>query len=523
MSFSINVAHFLLGSVLLGFVAALRHRRPSSTPPGPAAWPLVGNLWDLPSSHPWITFAQWSARWGNIMQISLLGQPLVIVGSRQAAVDMLERKTSMYSDRPRSTLGRLVGWVRLTALLPFGPRWRETRRLFTPALGSRASVVAFEPIMNVQISRFLPRIMKSPDQIADQVLRTVAGTTLMILYGYNLHEDDSSFVDIARAAMPEFSAGFMPGAYLVDLLPILQYVPSWIPGMEWKKLAKTWKRDTNAVLDVPYEFTKQEMAKGSKFPSFVSLCLGESPDAEREELVKTAATSLYIGAVDSTTSTVTTFFHVMAKYPEVQKRAQTEIDRVIGHNRLPLLQDRHQLPYVDAIVSEILRWKPAVPLGMPHRLQQDDVHEGFYLREGTIVVANIWQMLRDPDTYSQPEMFNPERFMSSEKHVAEMDPRKIIWGFGRRSCPGTSYVYYQELCLFQALIEPLSGLYLADTCIFLAIAQILATFNITTSEERDICDVDYTTGIISHPGPFECTAAPRSAKAEALINSVGLD
>ena len=108
--------------------------------------------------------------------------------------------------------------------------------------------------------------------------RTVAGTTLMIVYGYNLREDDNTFVDIARAAMPEFSAGFMPGAYLVDLLPFcgsrfhscvtcllsghtVRYIPSWIPGMGWKKLAKTWKHDLNAVLEIPYQFTKQEMVR----------------------------------------------------------------------------------------------------------------------------------------------------------------------------------------------------------------------------------------------------------------------
>ena len=112
-----------------------------------------------------------SAATGNIMQIELLGQPLVIVGSHQTAVDMLERKTSMYSDRPRLTVARLVGWDRLTALLPYSSRWRETRRLFAPALGSRASVVAFEPIMNVQITRALPRMMLNPRGLVDEVYR----------------------------------------------------------------------------------------------------------------------------------------------------------------------------------------------------------------------------------------------------------------------------------------------------------------------------------------------------------------
>ncbi|KAI0729067.1 cytochrome P450 [Fomitopsis betulina] len=499
MSYSVNVVYLLLACVILGFVVALRRSRSGSAPPGPPGLPFIGNLLDLPTSLPWITFAQWSARWGNIMQIDLLGQPLVILGSHKAAIDMLDRKTSIYSDRPRLTVGSLVGWNRLTALLPYGSRWRETRRLFTPALGSRASVVAFEPIMNVQVTRALPRMVRNPKGIVDEIYKTVAGTTLMIVYGYDLPESDNTFVDVLRTTMPQFSTGFMPGAHLVDVLPILQYVPSWVPGMQWKKQATTWKHDLNAQLELPYQYAKQEIAKGSTFPSFVSLCLGPSPDAEREELVKGGAASLYLGAVDSTTSAVTSFLHAMARYPHIQKRAQQEIDRAVGTERLPLLQDRPQLPFVDAIMSEVLRWKHAVPLGMPHRLQQDDVHDGYYLREGTVVVANIWQMLHDPETYSQPETFNPDRFIASEKSPAEMDPRKIIWGFGRRSCP---------------------GLFLADTCMFLAVVQILATFDIIAP--ADASDNDPTTGIISHPGPLAFTAVPRSAKAEALINAVTL-
>lgn len=239
------------------------------------------------------------------MQIDLLGQPLVILGSHKAAIDMLDRKTSIYSDRPRLTVGSLVGWNRLTALLPYGSRWRETRRLFTPALGSRASVVAFEPIMNVQVTRALPRMVRNPKGIVDEIYkcviclslqgtdclhvhRTVAGTTLMIVYGYDLPESDNTFVDVLRTTMPQFSTGFMPGAHLVDVLPIcmfrspinvkrplqshtVQYVPSWVPGMQWKKQATTWKHDLNAQLELPYQYAKQEIVIA--FVPLASICI----------------------------------------------------------------------------------------------------------------------------------------------------------------------------------------------------------------------------------------------------------
>lgn len=98
----------------------------------------------------------------------------------------------------------------------------------------------------------------------------------------------------------------------------------------------------------------------------------------------------------------------MALYPQVQKRAQVELDAIVGAERLPLLSDRGSLPYIEALVKEVLRWNPVAPLGehakhlltirkslmgfsgLPHRTTQDDIYERYYIPRGTLVIANIW-------------------------------------------------------------------------------------------------------------------------------------
>ena len=80
----------------------------------------------------------------------------------------------------------------------------------------------------------------------------------------------------------------------------------------------------------------------------------------------------------------------MSLYPDVQKRAQAEIDAVIGPNRLPTLADRSRLPYVEALVSEVLRWGPIGPVCIPHRLMEDDVYNGYFIPKGTVILANVW-------------------------------------------------------------------------------------------------------------------------------------
>ena len=80
----------------------------------------------------------------------------------------------------------------------------------------------------------------------------------------------------------------------------------------------------------------------------------------------------------------------MALYPEVQRKAQAEVDEVIGGDRLPILSDRGTLPFVEAIVLELLRWQPITPLNIPHASSEDDKYEGFYIPKGSIIMVNQW-------------------------------------------------------------------------------------------------------------------------------------
>ena len=91
-----------------------------------------------------------------------------------------------------------------------------------------------------------------------------------------------------------------------------------------------------------------------------------------------------------TLSTLRTFFAAMAANPDVQKRAQEELDSVIGLGRLPTLEDKPSLPYISALIKECLRWRSVVPLSVPHVLTEDDEYKGYYLPKGSLVISNIW-------------------------------------------------------------------------------------------------------------------------------------
>ncbi|KAG5716246.1 O-methylsterigmatocystin oxidoreductase [Termitomyces sp. T112] len=500
---SIDVFCAFLGVYLLGKLFHRAQRGP--LPPGPKGYPLIGNILDMPSKQEWATFAQWGERYGQICSITIFGQPIVILNSAKIANEMLDKKSPIYSDRPVLQMGgNLVGWRNTLVLLPYGDRFRRFRHLFHGIIGSRASMKQFHYIEELETHRFLRRVLANPVDLAEHVRHTAGAIILRISHGYEVKENNDPFVKLADQATYQFSLATTPGAWLVDVLPILRHVPSWFPGAGFKGIAKEWASTLVEMVDHPYNFVKHSMATGIAPVSFTSSLLeGKNVDLQEETDIKWSAASLYSGGADTTVSAIYSFFLAMVLNPEVMKKAQAEIDSVVGKDRLPTFEDRQYLPYVDALAKEVLRWNVVVPNGVAHRSIKDDVHDGYFIPKDTLVIVNIRGLLYDPEVYTDPDKFNPDRFIPTENKPAEADPRNVCFGFGRRICP---------------------GLHLADASIFISCVMSLAVFDITKSIENGVVIEpvhDHTEGTISHPKPYKCTIKPRSDKAVSLIVAEG--
>ena len=115
------------------------------------------------------------------------------------------------------------------------------------------------------------------------------------------------------------------------------------------------------------------------------------------------------------------------------KKAQEELDRVVGKGGLPDFSHIGNLPYIDALVKEILRWSPPLPIGLPKRLMQDDVYRGYLIPAGTTMIENVWGILHDPNVYPDPDSFNPDRFLKDGKiNPLVFNPEDRVFGSGRR-------------------------------------------------------------------------------------------
>ncbi|KDQ17442.1 hypothetical protein BOTBODRAFT_172482 [Botryobasidium botryosum FD-172 SS1] len=463
-------------------------------PPGPKADPLIGHARHFPAETPWIKFAEWKKPFGDILYLHALGNNIIVLNSYTAARDLLGKK-SIYSDRPELPFLELVGLGRSIVLSKYNDMWRRHRKLMYTFMQKSAIEVCWTEQQNAARA-YLNMLLDSPKDFSDNA-RLMAGKLIMsTIYGIQVESSQNQFIVYAERIM-DLAKYASPGAAYVNIFPILKYVPSWFPGAKFKKEAKRLRALVESMMDHPFQRVKSDRSTGAAVSSFTSQLL-EDVDANEED-IKWVTGAMYGAGVDTISESIISFILAMASYPGVQKRAQEEIDRVVGTDRLPKFEDRPSLPYVECLFKENLRWYPVTPIGAPHRVTEDDYYEGYWIPAGSTVLGNTWAMSRDESVYKDADTFSPERFESKNGEIV-LDPQEFVFGFGRRSC---------------------AGLHFADASLYIAIVYILATFDISKSKDENGVEIEpkkgYAPGLVGHLEPFECSITPRSARAAALI------
>uniref|UniRef100_A0A0W0GBY8 Putative OrdA protein n=1 Tax=Moniliophthora roreri TaxID=221103 RepID=A0A0W0GBY8_MONRR len=370
-------------------------RRNPALPPGPSPLPLLGNVFDMPSGQEWLTFAEWGRKYGGICSVTLMGQPMIIINSADIMAE-LDKKSAIYSDRPRLEMGgELVGYSKTLVLVPYGDRFRNYRRYISRLIGTPKAMSKFYPMEEVEMHRFLQRVAHNPDDLSQHLRKTSGAIIMKLAYGIDVLEKDDPFVELIEHANDNFNIATAPGAFLVDVFPTLKHIPPGFPGGGFHELAHKWAKAFNDMVEVPYAHTKHLMSLGKAPVSFVTSSLENEDKLSEEEIfeIKHTAASLYGAGADTTVSAQYAFFLAMVRHPEVQRKAQAEIDAVAGNDRLPSFGDKEHLPYVNAVLSEALRWNSVAPTGVPHRATEDGMIGGYFIPKGSIIITNLWFVL----------------------------------------------------------------------------------------------------------------------------------
>ncbi|PIL29129.1 cytochrome P450 [Ganoderma sinense ZZ0214-1] len=514
MGFSLHVyptAPLLIILLSLLYACSLTRWRVRSRgrpfPPGPPPLPVIGNLFNTPGDKAWCVFQDLVAQYGDIVHVRTLGQSTIVLGNPEVISEYLEKRTSSTSDRPQTPIIDLLEQRTNFGLMPYGQEWRRYRRHFWQHFTSRA-VERYQPITRAAAHQFLARLVERPSQFKSHVRHTFLASVLKIVYGIGLTDDHDEYAATFDVSAEGLRQGLVPGKYrIVEMFPFLRGLPKWVPGFAFQADLDRWRAAVNDVKDIPFAHTREAMTRGEGFDSIVAKTLSvggnaDEPEEKYEEMVKGIGLTSYEADLDLQSAiALQAFFLAMSRNPDVQKKAQAELDAVVGPGRLPEFSDLDSLAYVNAVIKETLRWHTVAPLGLAHATTCDDELRGYFIPAGTVVLANIWACMHDPALYDDPYAFRPERFIRDGKpDRSALDPIPFVFGFGRRICPGRHF---------------------ALASLFIHVASVLHAFDITPPLDDNGRPIAVThsqsTGIASYPEDCRCTIKPRSGEVAALI------
>ncbi|KAG6901767.1 hypothetical protein C0995_008109 [Termitomyces sp. Mi166 len=370
-------------------------------PPGPTPRLISGNYGELPTVLPWLKYTSWAkqyghylfifelclinlARIGSLVHLRAFRDHIVVVSTVEDANAMFEKRSRIYSDRPTLTMINLMGFNFMAAFVGYGEKWRRHRRLYQQTLNKTAVQRTQEPTQTLKVHEYLSQLIVTPDDFMSSVTASVIMATV---YDNNMSQSEiERFTDISEAAMVKLSDAFFPGTFVVDALPFLKYLPAWFPGAGFKKYAADSRALTDEMQNGPFKYVKEQLGAGLEISGLVSTLLEHKSDADesfqKEVDIKEIAATIFGAGADTSVSALSTFIYAMVVNVGAQKKGQAEIDALIGPNRLPDFGDRPNLPYIEAIYREVMRWHPVTPLGVSHAALEDDVYNGYFIPKG---------------------------------------------------------------------------------------------------------------------------------------------
>ncbi|KAI9687373.1 MAG: hypothetical protein M1822_002416 [Bathelium mastoideum] len=509
------VALSIVGLILYDYVLRLR------LPPGPTPLPFIGNTHQIPKAAPWNQFIKWTQTYGDPFTIWYGRRPVIVISDPYIVVDLMEKRSQKYSSRPRSVVLGEIYWESASiAVQPYGKAWSIRRKLLHQVMAPSA-LRLYKPQQLAEASRLCAHLQENPQEFIKHIERFTAGIVLSIAYGRRVDSCDAEIVRKrlvtpkvvwVRADDPRLDfiryAGVLsaPGKFMAESLPALKHLPLWLAP---------WKREIQQK-----GLAEAEMNKG--LVQMDSLCkmMLEIREEQRIPLDDRSFAhvpgSMFAAGSDTTSSTLCSAVLALITHPSALEMAHVELDTVVGDARTPTFDDEAHLPYIKALIKEVLRWRPVAVLGgIPHATSEDDQYRGWHIPKGTTIMGNLWAINNDERYYPDPQLFDPIRFLEGDEPPEYLSSAGVVeqmhrlrgvrhpsqsghscFGWGRRYCPGAD---------------------LALNSLFAALSKILWAFDVLPVEGVTYDTFDYTEGISVRPRPFRCRIQARSAHHAEII------
>ncbi|CAN8290395.1 unnamed protein product [Cochlearia groenlandica] len=429
-----------VASVVFLFLYAKPKRPSPPLPPGPWGLPILGNLPFLgPELHTY--FQSLSLKHGPIFKLWLGAKLTIVVSSSEVAHEILKTNDAVFANRqvpavaPAITYGGTdIVWT------PYGPKWRLLRKLCAnrvlcnPMLDSTFELRRLEAMGTI---RFLADKARagSPVNIGEEITRMILNVVTQTLWGSTIKGEEREIVDGAKFyEMVQEINDILSTHNISEFYPLLSRFD--IQGLN--KRMRALAQRTDHMFD---RIIGQRLGMVRESEDFLDVLL-KFVDAkdEKENLTMNDVKAVLVDMVlDGTESPINLIIFAMAELlnnVDVMKRAQEELDNVVGKDKI--VEESHvpKLPYLLAIVKETLRLHLVAAFLANHSPSQDTVVGGFTIPKDTKVIINAWAIHRDPKFWKNPLEFNPNRFLDKSYGFSGNDLNFIPFGSGRRICVG---------------------------------------------------------------------------------------
>ncbi|KAL6973074.1 hypothetical protein U1Q18_027248 [Sarracenia purpurea var. burkii] len=452
----------LFASILLVAVAVKLPRKENlrkrklNLPPSPPKIPIIGNLHQL-SNMPHLSLHLLSEKLGPIIHLQLGEVPAVVVSSARAAKEVMKTHDLALASRPKIFSAKHLLYDSTdVAFSPYGPYWRNIRKICVLHLLSATRVQSYRFVREEEVARLVRRVTESYPGTTDltKLLGQYANDTLCrVAFG----RDFTGGGDYDRRGFQKLLRDdevLLGGFSIGDFFPSMEFIHT-LTGMK-SKLQNTSKRFDELFDEVIKEHLNPEREK-EEHKDLVDVLLEIQKDEDAEmtltmDNVKAIILDMFAAGTDTTSATLDWAMTELIMNPKIMERAQVEVRSVIGEQEFVSETNLSQLHYMKAVIKENFRLHPPAPMLLPRESIEDITIDGYDIPAKTRFLINAWAIGRDPECWENPKTFNPERFMGSTIDFKGQDYELIPFGAGRRSCPGITFaIATVELALAQLL------------------------------------------------------------------------
>ncbi|KAL4257059.1 cytochrome P450 family protein [Pleurotus pulmonarius] len=500
----------MLTATIYFFLKALFTNRPvdnhgCSIPYGPIGLPILGSFPFL-TRYPELTLDYWAKKFGPLYSLWLGNQLFVVVSDPHIAKDLMVTNGAIFSSRKEMFLkSKTIFAGRGITATPYNETWRKHRRIAATFLVQKA-VDGYTNILDYEATVLVKELFTHsqggtvPVNPQPYAGRCSLNNMLTVVFGTRTNSINHPLVGRALRLSREFMNCTGPVSNMTDFIPLLQKIPNYMT-LRGKQLHKDLVETYGGmILDID-----KRMKSGEKVSDCLVKTMLEAKEKEQLDHIDMSilCAAFMIGGVETTASIMQWFSALIPAYPQIQAKAQAELDRVVGRDRLPNVEDEKNMPYIHAIIKEVERCHNPFWLGTPHVNTQDFTYRGQFIPKNTVVVLNTYTMHHDPIRHPDPHTFNPDRYINDSTSSSESanlvnayERDHWMFGAGRRICP---------------------GMWVAEREIWLAISRMLWAFEMKEipGAPIDLKEYDGLSG--RSPVPFRIRVVPRHAKVKEVL------